>query len=129
VARQCFHSPAARHADVDGAAEEGTPFIPGRGMQRISFVPGPAGLCFYHTHVAAGADLSSGLYTGQVGPVYIEPRHEPGAYDREVFLTLKEFVPYLNHMEMTLSFLAPRDRVREMTRLTIAFSDQFGCIR
>jgi FtsP/CotA-like multicopper oxidase with cupredoxin domain len=27
--------------DVDGAAEEGTPFIPARGMRRISFVPGP----------------------------------------------------------------------------------------
>jgi hypothetical protein len=27
--------------DVDGAAEEGTPYIPARGMRRIAFVPQP----------------------------------------------------------------------------------------
>lgn len=80
-------------SDVDGAAEEGTPFIPPHGMRRIAFVPRPAGFRFYHTHVFAGADLSRGTYTGLAGPVYIEPRNEPGAYDREVFLTLKEFEP------------------------------------
>ena len=63
--------------DVDGASEEGTPFIPAHGMRRISFTPGPAGLRFYHTHLAPGADLSSGQYGGQVGTVYIEPKHEP----------------------------------------------------
>src|SRR5580700_7192535 len=42
---------------VDGAAEEGTPFIPPRGSRRISFIPGPSGLRFYHTHVRAGTDL------------------------------------------------------------------------
>jgi FtsP/CotA-like multicopper oxidase with cupredoxin domain len=41
----------------------------------------------------AGADLNRGTYTGQAGPVYIEPAHDPGAYDREVFLVLKEFDP------------------------------------
>jgi FtsP/CotA-like multicopper oxidase with cupredoxin domain len=44
-------------SDVDGAAEEGTPFVPAHGMQRISFVPRPSGFRFYHTHVVAGADL------------------------------------------------------------------------
>jgi FtsP/CotA-like multicopper oxidase with cupredoxin domain len=78
-------------SDVDGAAEEGTPPIPAHGMRRVSFTPRPAGFRFYHTHVVAGADLSRGTYTGQVGPVYIEPRTNPGAYDRELFLTLKEF--------------------------------------
>jgi len=79
--------------DVDGSAEEGTPYIPAHGRRRIAFVPGPAGFRFYHTHAVAGSDLNRGTYTGQVGPVYIEPRHEPGAYDREVFLVLKEFQP------------------------------------
>jgi FtsP/CotA-like multicopper oxidase with cupredoxin domain len=51
---------------VDGAAEEGTPFIPPRGSRRISFIPGPSGLRFYHTHVRAGADLSAGQYSGLV---------------------------------------------------------------
>ena len=54
-------------------------------------MPKPAGFRFYHTHVAAGGDLNRGTYTGQAGPVYIEPKDNPGAYDREVFLVMKEF--------------------------------------
>ena len=57
--------------DVDGAAEEGTPYIPAHGRRSITFTPNPAGLRFYHTHNRAGADLSAGQYSGQVGPVYI----------------------------------------------------------
>ena len=49
--------------DVDGASEEGTPFIPAHGSRRIRFVPRPSGLRFYHTHVHAGPDLSAGQYT------------------------------------------------------------------
>ena len=60
--------------DVDGAAEEGTPFIAPHGSRRISFVPKPSGYRFYHTHVRAKADLSGGQYSGLVGPVYIEPK-------------------------------------------------------
>ena len=80
-------------SEVDGAAEEGSPYIPAHGMSRIAFVPGPSGFRFYHTHVVAGADLNRGTYSGQVGPVYIEPKDNPGAYDSEVFLVLKEFNP------------------------------------
>jgi FtsP/CotA-like multicopper oxidase with cupredoxin domain len=83
-------------SDVDGAAEEGSPFVPAHGMSQIAFVPRPAGFRFYHTHVVAGADLNRGTYTGQAGPVYIEPKENPGAYDREVFLVLKEFEPSLS---------------------------------
>jgi FtsP/CotA-like multicopper oxidase with cupredoxin domain len=97
--------------DVDGAAEEGTPFIPARGMRRIAFTPSPAGFRFYHTHIGAGTDLSAGLYSGQAGLVYIEPAHDPGAFDREAFLTLKEFGPFLSRTEMPLDFLAPTSRV------------------
>jgi FtsP/CotA-like multicopper oxidase with cupredoxin domain len=94
--------------DVDGAAEEGTPYIPAHGSRRIAFTPGPAGLRFYHTHVPARADLTAGQYGGQVGPVYIEPRREPGRYDREVFLTLKEFAPSLSRGgDMAMDFLVP----------------------
>ncbi|MGH7034136.1 MAG: multicopper oxidase domain-containing protein, partial [Stellaceae bacterium] len=80
-------------SDVDGASEEGTSFVPAHDMRRVAFVPKPSGFRFYHTHVAAGGDLNRGTYTGQAGPVYIEPQHNPGAYDREVFLVLKEFEP------------------------------------
>ncbi len=94
--------------DVDGASEEGTPFIPAHGKRKISFVPGPAGFRFYHTHNRAGADLSRGQYGGQAGPVYIDPQHEPGNYDREVFLVLKEFEPALSRGgDMPQNFLPP----------------------
>jgi FtsP/CotA-like multicopper oxidase with cupredoxin domain len=94
--------------DVDGAAEERTPYIPAHGMRRISFVPRPAGFRFYHTHLRGGSDLHRGQYTGQVGPVYIEPAHDAGAYDREVFLVLKEFEPFLSRGgDMAQDFLSP----------------------
>lgn len=100
--------------DVDGAAEEGTPFIPARGMRLISFVPQPSGLRFYHTHLRGGGDLNRGQYTGQVGPVYIEPRENAGHYDREVFLTLKEFEPWFSHGgDMPNDFLAGEE-VKEL---------------
>ncbi|HWW47097.1 MAG TPA: multicopper oxidase domain-containing protein [Xanthobacteraceae bacterium] len=93
-------------SDVDGAAEEGTPYIPPHGMRRILFVPKPAGFRFYHTHVVAGGDLNRGTYTGQVGPVNIEPKNEPGAYDREVFLVLKEYLPSFSRGgDMAMDFL------------------------
>jgi FtsP/CotA-like multicopper oxidase with cupredoxin domain len=98
--------------DVDGAAEEGTPFIAPHGNRRISFVPGPSGLRFYHTHVRAGADLAAGQYSGLVGPVYIEPKENPGRYDREVFLTMKEFQPTLSRGgDMAMDFLSPAQTV------------------
>lgn len=93
--------------EVDGSGEEGTPFIPAHGMRRLSFTPGPSGLRFYHTHLIAGANLELGQYNGQVGPVYIEPKQNPGAYDREVILTLKEFGPTLSQDgDMAANFLA-----------------------
>ncbi|HXQ13059.1 MAG TPA: multicopper oxidase domain-containing protein [Caulobacteraceae bacterium] len=93
--------------DYDGAAEEGTPYVPAHGARRIRFTPGPAGHRFYHTHLRAGANLAAGQYSGEVGPVYIDPRNEPGRYDREVFLTLKEFLPSLSQGgDMAMDFLA-----------------------
>ena len=101
--------------DVDGAAEEGTPYVPAHGQRRIAFTPRPSGLRFYHTHNRAGADLSAGQYSGQVGPVYIEPKSDPGRYDREVFLTLKEFQPTLSRGgDMAMDFLSPSAPVRTL---------------
>jgi FtsP/CotA-like multicopper oxidase with cupredoxin domain len=67
--------------EVDGSAEEGTPYIPAHGMRREVFVPRPSGLRFYHTHTMAGPDLSKGQTVRD-------------GYDREEFLVLKEFDPY-----------------------------------
>jgi FtsP/CotA-like multicopper oxidase with cupredoxin domain len=94
-------------SDVDGAAEEGSPFVPAKGMRRIAFVPKPAGFRFYHTHVAAGRDLNRGTYTGQAGPVYVEPSRDPGSHDREVFLVMKEFAPAFSRGgDMAMDILA-----------------------
>jgi FtsP/CotA-like multicopper oxidase with cupredoxin domain len=104
-------------ADVDGASEEGSPFVPAHGTQRIAFVPKPSGLRFYHTHIVAGSDLNRGTYTGQAGPVYIEPNDNPGAYDREVFLMLKEFEPSFSKggdMAMDMLAGAPINAMQQM---------------
>lgn len=103
---------------VDGASEEGTPFIAPHGQRRETFVPGPAGFRFYHTHVRAGSNLHRGQYTAQVGPLYIEPR-EPvfGSYDREVFLTLKEFEPFFQQggdMAMDMLHGGPRRELQSI---------------
>ena len=100
--------------EVDGAAEEGTPFIPAHGKRRIVFTPRPAGFRFYHTHNRGGANLSAGQYSGEVGPVYIEPKHEPGSYDREVFLTLKEFEPTFSRGGDMPQNLLPPIRVKAL---------------
>jgi FtsP/CotA-like multicopper oxidase with cupredoxin domain len=101
--------------DVDGAAEEGTPFVPAHGIRRITFTPRPSGYRFYHTHIRAGANLSIGQYSGQVGHVYIEPKSSPGNYDREVFLVLKEFEPTLSRGgDMDMNFLSPANRVKSL---------------
>jgi FtsP/CotA-like multicopper oxidase with cupredoxin domain len=92
-------------SDVDGAAEEGSPVVPAHGTRRIAFVPKPSGFRF--VHVVAGGDLNRGTYSGQSAPVYIEPKFNPGAYDREVFLVLKEFAPSLSKGgDMAMDFLA-----------------------
>jgi FtsP/CotA-like multicopper oxidase with cupredoxin domain len=102
-------------SDIDGAFEEGTPFIPAHGKRRVLLAPKPAGFRFYHTHSRAGANLATGQYSGEVGPVFIEPRREPGRYDREVFLVLKEFEPSFSRGgDMDMDFLSPATRVKSL---------------
>jgi FtsP/CotA-like multicopper oxidase with cupredoxin domain len=79
----------------DGAMEEGSPMIAPGGQHRYNFTPRPSGLRWYHTHTTAGHDLKRGLYSGQFGCFYIEPKNEPGAYDQEVFLTLHDWNAYM----------------------------------
>jgi len=81
---------------VDGAMEEGTPMIPAHGSARYTFTPKPSGTRWYHTHIMAGRNLKRATYTGQFGFFYIDPRTEPGNYDQEVFLALKEWEPYMS---------------------------------
>jgi FtsP/CotA-like multicopper oxidase with cupredoxin domain len=104
-------------SDVDGAAEEGTPYIAAHGMRRIAFTPRPSGFRFYHTHNRAGADLHAGQYSGQVGPVYVDPKREWGHYDKEFFLVLKEFEPSFGQGgDMAQDFLAPIAKAKELEK-------------
>ena len=58
-----------------------------------------------------GSNLYSGLYTGQFGIVYIEPNHDPGSFDQEVFLATHEFEPFYSTGEME------RRRANQRTQL------------
>jgi len=112
-------------SDVDGAFEEGSPFVPTHGMRRVSFAPKPSGLRFYHTHVVAGGDLNRGTYTGQAGPVYIEPKNNPGAYDREIFLVMKEFAPTFGRGgDMAMDMLAGAP-VKSLQQIGAKADEQF----
>ncbi len=85
--------------EVDGVEEEATPMVPPHGRIRYQFVPKPAGTRWYHTHTMAGADLHRGAYTGQFGFLLIESGNNPGNYDKEVFLALREWEPFFNPEE------------------------------
>jgi hypothetical protein len=71
--------------------------VPPRGQVSYQFTPRPAGIRWVRTHVMPGSNLYSGLYTGEFGIVYIEPQHESGSYDQEVFLATHEFEPFYSN--------------------------------
>jgi FtsP/CotA-like multicopper oxidase with cupredoxin domain len=80
--------------EIDGAEEEGTPTIPAGGRRRYQFTPRPAGTRWYHSHAMATGDLHRGTYTGQYGFLMIDSGTDPGHYDREVFLALRDWEPF-----------------------------------
>lgn len=84
---------------IDGSLEEGTPAIAAGASARYTFTPNPPGFRWYHTHGMAMGDLTRGLYSGQHGLLMIEPRDNPGRYDREFFLTLHDWKGYLSANE------------------------------
>ncbi len=95
-------------SELDGADEEGTPPVPPRSRRRYQFTPTPAGTRWYHTHTMAMADLHRGSYTGQFGFLVVEGRDHPGAYDREVFLALRDWEPYFTSQMADMDALGPR---------------------
>ncbi|HEY1806285.1 MAG TPA: multicopper oxidase domain-containing protein [Terracidiphilus sp.] len=100
-------------SDMDGAAEEGTPAVPAHDRRRYEFVAKPAGSRWYHSHTAAGLDLHRGSYTGQFGFLMIDGRNDPGHYDQEVFLALREWEPYLTMMDQDEDAPDPHDPMPE----------------
>jgi FtsP/CotA-like multicopper oxidase with cupredoxin domain len=80
--------------EIDGAEEEGTPTIPAGGRHRYQFTPRPAGTRWYHSHAMATGDLHRGTYTGQYGFLMIDSGTDPGHYDQELFLALRDWEPF-----------------------------------
>jgi FtsP/CotA-like multicopper oxidase with cupredoxin domain len=81
-------------SDADGTEEEGSPVVPPHDRQRIHLTPGPSGSRWYHSHAMAMDDLHKGAYTGQFGFVYVDSASEPGQYDQELFLALRDWEPF-----------------------------------
>ncbi len=80
--------------EVDGTGEEGSPLVPPHGQRRFQLTPGPAGTRWYHSHAMAMDDLHKGSYTGQFGFVYVDGGNDPGHYDQELFLALRDWEPF-----------------------------------
>ncbi len=100
-------------SEVDGAEEEGTPPVPAHGRQVYQFVAKPAGSRWYHSHTAAMMDLHRGAYTGQFGFFMIDPANDPGLYDQEVFLALREWEHFLTTMDQDEEQMDPNDPMPE----------------
>jgi len=80
--------------EVDGTAEEGSPLIPPHGQRRVQLTPSPAGSRWYHSHAMAMDDLHKGAYTGQFGFVFVDGGNDPGHYDQELFLAIRDWEPF-----------------------------------
>ncbi len=100
-------------SETDGAEEEGTPPVPPHGRRRYRFVANPAGSRWYHTHAMAMLDLHRGAYTGQFGFLMIDPARDPGRFDQEFFLALREWEPYLTSMDPDEERPDPHDPMPE----------------
>ena len=83
-------------SNIDGAEEEGTPPIAAGRRHRYQFTPNPAGTRWYHSHAMAMGDLHRGSYTGQYGFLMIDSGTDPGHYDQEIFLALRDWEPFLH---------------------------------
>ena len=84
-------------SDVDGSEEEGTPAVPPHGSRRYRFTPKPAGTRWYHTHAMSMDDLSRGAYTGMFGFLIVEEPNNPGRYDQEHYLALRDWEPFFTY--------------------------------
>jgi FtsP/CotA-like multicopper oxidase with cupredoxin domain len=76
---------------VDGSVEEGTPPVPAHGHRRYRFTPKPAGTRWYHTHTMSMDDLHRGSFTGMFGFLIVEGANNPGNFDQEYYLALRDW--------------------------------------
>ena len=94
-------------SDVDGAEEEGTPVVPAHGSRSYRFTPTPAGTRWYHTHTMSMDDLHRGSYTGMFGFLIVEGADNPGNFDQEHYLALRDWEPYFTDQLMDNDDLDP----------------------
>jgi len=94
-------------SEVDGSEEEGTPVVPPHGKRSYTFTPTPAGTRWYHTHTMSMDDLHRGAYTGMFGFLIVEGANNPGRYDQEHYLALRDWEPYFTNQAMDNDDLDP----------------------
>jgi FtsP/CotA-like multicopper oxidase with cupredoxin domain len=94
-------------SDVDGSEEEGTPVVPPRGKRSYKFTPTPAGTRWYHTHTMSMDDLHRGSYTGMFGFLIVDGANNPGSFDQEHYLALRDWEPYFTNQLMDNDDLDP----------------------
>ncbi len=87
-------------SDMDGSEEEGTLAVPPHGNRSYKFTPTPAGTRWYHTHTMSMDDLHRGSYTGMFGFLIIDGANNPGNYDQEHYLALRDWEPYFTNTLM-----------------------------
>ena len=100
-------------SEVDGAEEEGTPAVPPHGQRRYQFVAKPSGSRWYHSHTSAMMDLHRGSYTGQFGFLLVDPASDPGRYDQEFFLALRDWQYFLSPTDADEGRPDPNDPMPE----------------
>jgi FtsP/CotA-like multicopper oxidase with cupredoxin domain len=86
-------------AALDGTQEENSLSVPPHGHLRYRMTPQIAGSRWVHSHVMTMDDLTVGVYSGQFGFVYVDPKENPGRYDQEIFLATHEWEPFLIDMD------------------------------
>jgi FtsP/CotA-like multicopper oxidase with cupredoxin domain len=93
-----WHGFALRTA-LDGTEEENSSSVPPHGHLRYRMTPRAAGSRWVHSHVMTMDDLTVGVYSGQFGFVYVEPKENPGRYDQEIFLSTHEWEPFFMDLD------------------------------
>jgi FtsP/CotA-like multicopper oxidase with cupredoxin domain len=84
---------------IDGTQDENSLSVPPHGHLRYRMTPRAVGSRWVHSHVMTMNDLTVGLYSGQFGFVYVEPKENPGHYDQEIFLSTHEWEPFFLDMD------------------------------
>src|SRR5262249_15191943 len=66
-------------------------------VTRVELTPARAGVWFYHSDSIAATRLDTGLYSGQIGAILVEPRDRPvpNADERECIVVLKACEPFI----------------------------------